>query len=156
MRIFFLGLAIPMLLAATNLDKIPPSCTFSVQDGRGRSIQFVQAGASETSRANISILVLSGNGELQREAYAVASSLVEEGIPVTFILGPSLDPSNSSAAIQVYVRGAAASDGYGAIIGIRNISMVRNEILRMSRAAHDTFFQGRCERISVNHSGAQG
>lgn len=93
----------------------------------------------------IAIVVLSGNRDLQREAYNAATALNVEGVSLAIILGPSLDPSNSSAAIQVYAEGAPVSDGYGAIIGINNIEMMRPEILRVGRAAHDAFFPGRCE-----------
>lgn len=147
MRFILIAFALIIMFQPMRANAQHSDCAtrFASFDDRERSVDFVRTNAALLSRENIVIVVLSGNRELQRAAYATALKLRDEGISLAIILGPSLDPYNSSAAIQVYAEGAPVSDGYGAIIGINNIEMMRPEILRMGRAAHDAFFPGRCE-----------
>lgn len=114
----------------------PTQVAFATIDGRDRTVDFVRTGAAMASRDKIAIVVFSGNSDLQREAYQAALQLRDEGMPLALILGPSLDPSNSSAAIQVYARGVPVYEGYGAVIGEANISSVQPEMIEGARAAH--------------------
>jgi len=114
-----------------------PFATFNDTD---QTPDFVRTGAAMASRDKIAIVVFSGNRDLQREAYQAALQLRDEGVPLALILGPSLDPSNSSAAIQVYARSVPVYEGYGAVIGIDNIDMVQSETLRGARSAYQRHF----------------
>ena len=101
------GLAQTTPVAAnTNVQAQP--VPFSTFDDRGKSVRFVQAGASEASRDKIAIVVWGGNLELQRQAYAAALDLRDQGVPLAFIIGPSFDPANGQnyADIDIYALGA--------------------------------------------------
>ena len=122
---------------AESQSSVTPFATFNDTD---QSISFVEEGAAAASSDKIAIVVFSGNRELQREAYRAALQLRDEGVPLALILGPSLDPTNSSASIQVYAQSVPVFDGSGAIIGINNSDMVQPETMRMARIAHNRHF----------------
>ncbi|WP_156874189.1 hypothetical protein [Sphingorhabdus lutea] len=132
--------------AGTAVEVETPFVTFNDTD---RSIRFVQSGAAEASRDKIAIVVFSGNRDLQREAYQAALQLRDERVPLALILGPSLDPTNSSASIQVYAEGVPVFDGTGAIIGSNNADMVQPETVRMARIAYDRHFPQRVASLDL-------
>ena len=113
---------------------------FATFDDTDQTPDFVRTGAAMASRDKVAIVVFSGNRDLQREAYQAALQLRDEGVPLALILGPSLDPSNSSAAIQVYARSVPVYEGYGAVIGVDNIDHLRAETLRGARSAYQRHF----------------
>lgn len=132
--------------ANASVDTETPFATFNDTD---QTPDFVRTGAAMASRDKIAIVVFSGNRNLQREAYQAALQLRDEGMPLALILGPSLDPTNSSAAIQVYARGVPVYEGYGAVIGEDNIASVQPETLRGARSAHQRHFGERTATLAL-------
>lgn len=132
--------------APANQSVAKPSSepvAFATFNDTDRSVNFVKEGAAAASSDKIAIVVFSGNRKLQREAYQAALQLRDDGLPLALILGPSLDPSNSSAAIQVYARSVPVYEGYGAIIGEDNIDYLRAEMIRAARSAYERHFPER-------------
>lgn len=122
---------------------------FATFNDTSESIEFVQTRSAMASANRVAIVVWSGNSVLQREAYRAALQLRDDRIPVALILGPSLDPTNSSASIQVYAEGVPVFDGTGAIIGSNNADMVQPETVRMARIAYDRHFPKRVASLDL-------
>lgn len=147
MRLIALSFASMILLVSASQRAEMQLCNptfFSSFNDRDQTPDFARTAAAAASYNRIAILVFTGNDELGREVYRAAQSLRAEGIPLSIILATSLDPSNSSAAIQVYARSVPVYEGYGAIIGARNLEFAYTETVRGVRSAHQRHGLERC------------
>ncbi|MEZ5687409.1 MAG: hypothetical protein R3E21_01190 [Caenibius sp.] len=119
---------VAMQPVAANANVQAQPIAFSTFNDSNRSVRFVQAGAAEASRDKIAIVIWGGNRELQQQAYNAALDLRDQGIPLAFIVGPSLDPANAQnyAHIDIYAAGLpGGGDGPSIIIGSERASELR-------------------------------
>lgn len=135
------------LAANGNFQATP--IAFQTVDARTNSVRGVQAAGAEASRDKIAIIVWGGNRDLQRQAYAAALDLRDQGVPLAFIVGPDLNGYTEDANFQVYARGLPQFEGDGANIGGANVAMVRPEVVRMGRAAYARGFPRELAALDV-------
>lgn len=79
--------------------------SFPQWDDSDKGVRLVRAGAAQASRDRLAIVVWGGTAEIQRAAYRGALDLHDEGVPLSFILGPDHDGNTDDALIDVYVLG---------------------------------------------------
>lgn len=123
---------------------------FQTLDGSSRSVRFVQAGAAEASRDKIAIVVWGGNRELQQQAYNAALDLRDQGIPLAFIVGPSLDPANAQnyAHVEIYAAGRSALDSPG-IFGSARANEMRPMIVREAQRTYAIAFPTQVAALDI-------
>ena len=121
--------------ANTNVQQVTP-ISWQTFDDRGREARFVQTRAAIASKDKIAIIVWGGSVDLQRQAFAAAQDLRDQGIPLAFIVGPDLNGVDADANFQVYARGVPAFDGDGARYGGAHIAEVRPTVVRMGLEAY--------------------
>ncbi|MGE4314201.1 MAG: hypothetical protein AB7E85_08025 [Pseudobdellovibrionaceae bacterium] len=123
--------------------------TFQTLDGSRRSEDFVRTGAAMASRDKIAIIVWGGSADLQRQAYAAAEDLRDQGIPLAFIVGPDLNGYTEDANFQVYARGLPQYEGNGATFGGAHADEVRPTVVRMGQNAFRNQFPRELAALDV-------
>jgi len=102
--------------------------------------------AAAASRDKVAIVVWGGTKELQLEAYKAAQQLVNEGIPVAFVLAPDSNGFTADAFFQTY----AMSKPYGeATYGVDNAHLVRADIYQGARDAYTSNFPQRYSQLNL-------
>lgn len=122
---------------AANANVQAQPVAWQTLDRRTSTVRGTQGSAAEASRDKIAIVVWGGNVELQRQAYAAALDLRDQGIPLAFIVGPSQLPTENAAMIEIYGRGVSATQ---MMVGQERIAELRGGLRAEGQAAYGRMF----------------
>lgn len=128
---------------AANANVQAQPVAWQTLDRRSSTVRGTQGSAAEASRDKIAIVVWGGNVEIQRQAFEAAQDLRDEGIPLAFIVGPSLDPANAQnyAHIDIYAAGRpGGGDGPSIIIGSQRADELRPMLVNEARRTYAIAF----------------
>lgn len=130
--------------ANTNVQATPVS--FQTFDDRSRSADFVRTGAAVASRDKIAIIVWGGSVDLQRQAFAAAQDLRDQGVPLAFIVGPSRLPYDNVVVIDIYGKGVPVSD---LTVGTERIAELRPTLNAQGIQAYGRMFPRELAALAI-------
>lgn len=131
--------------ANTNVQQAS-AVSFQTFDDRSRSADFVRTGAAVASRDKIAIIVWGGSVDLQRQAYAAAQDLRDQGVPLAFIVGPSRLPYDNVVVIDIYGRGVPVSD---LTVGAERIAELRPTLNAQGIQAYGRMFPRELAALAI-------
>lgn len=110
------------------------------------TINDARLAAENVSHNKVAIVVWGGTQELQLEAYKAAQDLVNEGVPVAFVLAPDHNTLPEDAVFQVYAKSAPISEGQYFMNGIHE---VRGDTYSSAKSAHRANFPQQVAQLDI-------